>query len=174
MKLNSSYADFLHRYETQRITQENDGTYKTVLTDKAKKQMQEDRDKYNDYLFVQYDYANLKSQDEALKKYYEDLAKIMAVFQSMCHGDIVPSEDEKRLMEYDAKLYQLAKSAQTMAIQEDREEKESMWDDEEEAAHKEKMDMLNGDCNEILSAIPGKIQDFKAAQAANIIEPGQS
>jgi len=51
----------------------------------------------------------------------------------MTHGDIVPHSDEKKVMDYDKDMYQMAKSAQMLAQmrKEERKEHESLWEDEE-------------------------------------------
>lgn len=68
------------------------------------------QDKQNEY----YDYVNdlteqwcmwanaesAKQQGEAMKDYYRDMAKVMEVARRLMKGDIVPSTDEKKLMEY--------------------------------------------------------------------------
>ena len=48
-----------------------------------------------------------KQQGEAMKEYTEDMGKIMMVFRRLANGDIVPRTDEKKLMEYDDKMYQM-------------------------------------------------------------------
>ena len=48
-----------------------------------------------------------KQQGEAMKEYAEDMGKIMMVFRRLANGDIVPRTDEKKLMEYDDKMYQI-------------------------------------------------------------------
>ena len=75
-----------------------------------------------------------KQQGEAMKKEVENLGKIMTVFRRMANGDIVPSTDEKKLMEYDDKMYQTAKNMQQMAqqIEKERKKHKSLWEDEEE------------------------------------------
>lgn len=83
------------------------------------------QDKQNEY----YDYVNdlteqwcmwanaesAKQQGEAMKDYYRDMAKVMEVARRLMKGDIVPSTDEKKLMEYNDKLYQMAKNMGEMA-----------------------------------------------------------
>ena len=74
-----------------------------------------------------------EQQGEAMAKYAEDLGKIMTVFRRLAHGDIVPQGDERRLMEYDEKMYQAAKNLQMMAQMAEKERKrhKSLWDDDE-------------------------------------------
>ncbi len=74
-----------------------------------------------------------RQQGEAMAEYAEDLGKIMTVFRRLAHGDIVPQGDERRLMEYDEKMYQAAKNLQMMAQMAEKERKRhrSLWDDDE-------------------------------------------
>ena len=65
------------------------------------------------------------------KDYYKEMGKILAVAMRMFHGDIVPGSDEKKLMEFDSDLYQMAKNAQMMAKLKERKKYDSLWDDEE-------------------------------------------
>ena len=58
-----------------------------------------------------------KQQGEAMKEYAADMGKIMMVFRRLAHGHIVPRTDEKKLMEYDDKMYQMAKNMQLQAMQ---------------------------------------------------------
>jgi chemotaxis protein CheY-P-specific phosphatase CheC len=66
-------------------------------------------------------------------------------------------------------MYQLAKSAQAMAQQAEREEKESKWDEDEEAAFRDKMDELNQNVSDALAEIPDKMTDLSTAQIENIV-----
>ena len=58
--------------------------------------------------------------------------KIMLVARRIMHGDKVPAKDEKKLMEYDPKLYMMAKNAAAMLEMRKRKEHKSLWEDEEE------------------------------------------
>lgn len=175
-------SGYIHKYEATPLTEGTnaeeisknrlvtmkDGS-QVVLTEKASKQMQKDKEKYSEYLFAQVQMEACKSQEEAAKKAGDDMAKILAVFRSMCNGDIVPASDEEKLIAYDPKMYQLAKSAQAMAQQAEREEKESMWDEDEEAAFRDKMDELNQNVSDALAEIPDKMTDLSTAQIENIV-----
>ncbi|MCR4989426.1 MAG: hypothetical protein K6A38_00990 [Lachnospiraceae bacterium] len=74
-----------------------------------------------------------KQQGEAMEEEVENLGKIMIVFRRLAKGDIVPATDEKKLLEYDDKMYQMAKNMQRMAMQLEKERKKhkSLWEDEE-------------------------------------------
>lgn len=60
------------------------------------------------------------------------IAKIMTTVARMCAGDKVPYSDEKKVMEYDDKMYGKAKQAQMImaALKEKRKEYDSLWDKE--------------------------------------------
>ena len=175
-------SGYIHQYEAKPLTEGaetkdipsnrlvtmKDG-HQVVLTEKASKQMQKDKEKYSEYLFAQVQMESCKSQEESAKKAGEDMAKILAVFRNMCNGDIVPASDEEKLIAYDPKMYQLAKSAQAMAQQAEREEKDSMWDEDEEAAFRDKMNELNQNISDSLAEIPDKMTDLSSAQIDNIV-----
>lgn len=73
-----------------------------------------------------------KQQGEAMADSSKEQAKVMEVARRIMHGDKVPSKDEKKLMEFDYKLYAMAKNAAAMLkLQKDRKEHKSLWDDEE-------------------------------------------
>ncbi len=73
-----------------------------------------------------------KQQQDATKEYVEDLGKIMEVARRLMKGDIVPPNDEKKLMEYSMEMYQAAKNMGALVKQKEREEHESLWDEKEE------------------------------------------
>ncbi len=106
----------------------------------ATKQAFEENQKVIDSLMEQW--ANIsnmessKQQGEAMKEIAADMGKIMAVFRRLAHGDTVPQTDEKKLMEYDDKMYQMAKNMQMLAQQMEKERKKhkSLWEDEEKEA----------------------------------------
>lgn len=72
-----------------------------------------------------------EQQAEAMEDAAQEMQKIMIIARRIMHGDKVPPQDEKKLMEFDDKLYQMAKSAGAMAKYRDRKEYDSLWDDEE-------------------------------------------
>lgn len=114
------------------------------LTYNAVANKQDEYQKYMDQLMEQwnlkFDEIATKENVEAEKEGFEDFRKIMEVVRRMTKGDTVPPGDEKKVMEYDNDMYQMAKSAQMMAQMRKRGEKhESLWEDEEE---RERMDPL--------------------------------
>lgn len=71
---------------------------------------------------------------------YEDIGKILEVARRLCRGDIVPASDEKKLMDYDKDLYQMAKNAQMMAQIKERKKHDSLWDDEKKTEQEDPME----------------------------------
>lgn len=106
------------------------------LTTKAVNEKQEEYQNYMNELLEQWSAtANMVSaeqQGEAMEDYVEDLGKIMEVARRLMKGGIVPAEDEKKLMEYSMELYQSAKNIGAMVKRKEKEEYDSLWEDEEE------------------------------------------
>ena len=98
----------------------------------------EENQKVVDGLMEQWSAAcNLESSKQAgdaMADEARNMGKILTVFRRLAHGDIVPQSDERKLMEYDDKMYKVAKNMQMMAQQLEKERKKhkSLWDDEEE------------------------------------------
>ena len=57
--------------------------------------------------------------------------KMLEIARRLQHGDKVPSEDERALMEYDDKLYQVSKQIGLMKELKERREYDSLLEDEE-------------------------------------------
>jgi len=181
--ISNHMSGFLHTYEAYRIPKghealeaKNAELIKTeegselILTEASRKQLMKDRQKYGEMLMAEANMAAEKTQIAAKEKQAIDEAKIMAVVRAMTKGDIVPPSDEKKVMEYDGELYQAAKMAQTIAIQAERHKRKSLWDEEEEAEFRKKMDQLNDEANELASSMGEKSADFAKAQEANVVE----
>ena len=110
-----------------------------------------------------------KQQQDASKEYVEDLGKIMEVARRLMKGDIVPPNDEKKLMEYSMEMYQAAKNMGALAKQKEREEHESLWDDEEEK--KEYDDPMEvADNAETIGGAPQIVDVADTMASAGIIE----
>ncbi|MCM1047389.1 MAG: hypothetical protein NC433_03085 [Clostridiales bacterium] len=97
------------------------------------------QDKYQDYLdelaeqYGAYWNATVAEQQaDAAKEYGVEMGKLMEVARRLMKGGIVPASDEKKLMEFDYELYQMAKSIGAMVRQQEKEEYDSLWGDEEE------------------------------------------
>ena len=97
-----------------------------------------------------------KQQGEAAKKAGEDLGKLMEVARRIMKGAQVPSSDERKLMEFDSKLYQMAKSIGAMSKVRKRKEYKSLWEDEEKKDQTDPMEVADnseaGSGPEIVSA----------------------
>ena len=98
------------------------------------------RQEYQDYMDkLSEQWANVanmvssEQQGDAMADAAKDEAKVMEVARRIMHGDKVPAYDEKKLMEYDWKLYSAAKNiASMLEMQKKRKEHKSLWEDEEE------------------------------------------
>ena len=182
-RIDANMSGYLHTYEAYRIpkgTKVKDATGQEVilsneedvlvLTEKAGRQLVEDRRNYGSMLQMQAQMAAQRTQDAASKKYAKDQAKVMSVFRAMAKGDIVPVSDEKKLMEYSSELYQSAKMAQSLALQAERRKHKSQWDDKEEEAHKAKMKELRDKSNEAALAVGTGSREFSNVQKERIVE----
>ena len=182
-RIDANMSGYLHTYEAYRIpkgTKVKDTTGKDVilsneedilvLTEKASRQLVEDRRNYGYMLQMQAERAAQRTQEEASEKYAKDQAKVMSVFRAMAKGDIVPASDEKKLMEYSSELYQSAKMAQSMALQAERRKHKSQWDDKEEEAHEVKMKELRDESNEAALAVGTGSSKFSNEQKERIVE----
>ena len=143
----------------------------------------EKQDEYQDYVDQlmeqwesKFNSVAAKQQDEAAKDYSEEMGKIMTVARRIMHGDIVPAQDEKKLMEYDPKLYMMAKNAAAMlemrkrknagmmARLEKRKKYKSLWDDEEKKEREDPMEAA--DAEEAFAAGPEVVSVESVMEAA--------
>ncbi len=117
------------------------------LTMKAVDEKQSEYKDYMEKLMEQWSAtANMVSaeqQGDAMEEYAEDLGKIMEVARRIMKGDIVPGSDEKKLMEHSMELYQAAKNIGAMVRQKEREEHDSLWEDEEKKEYEDPMEVAN-------------------------------
>lgn len=116
------------------------------LSDEVKKQMtdvdkraQADRENsYNEYI-IRHELAVAKQQSETWKNVYKDLFEAIEIAAKISNGEQVSSQEMKKLMETDPKLYAMAKAAAAMSARKDRQgEKESVNTDAEKAVSDEK------------------------------------
>ncbi len=102
-------------------------------------------DKLMDQWNMKFDEVATKENVEAEKESFKELRKIMEVVRRMTKGDNVPPGDEKKVMEYDKDMYQMAKSAQMVAQMHKRgEDHDSLWEDEEEREREDPMEVADG------------------------------
>lgn len=71
-----------------------------------------------------------QQQGEAAKEYAEDLGKVLEVARRLMKGAMVPPQDEKKLMDYSMEMYQAAKNIGSMRKRNEKEEYESLWDED--------------------------------------------
>lgn len=105
--------------------------------DKKQSEYQDYLSKLNQQWMGQVNALTAKQQGEAMEEYNQDLMKVMEVARRLMKGAIVPSQDEKKLMEYSMELYQAAKNIGALAKQKEKEEYDSLWKDEEDKASPE-------------------------------------
>lgn len=82
---------------------------------------------------------------DAAGKAAADQRKIFEIARRISRGDKVPPRDEKKLMEYDFKLYQMAKMSAMLNEKKKHKEHKSLFEDEEENNQREKLRALEGD-----------------------------
>lgn len=100
--------------------------------DKKRQEYQDYMDKLLEQKTAVWNMEVGKQQSDAMAETAKEQAKVMEVARRIMHGDKVPAKDEKKLMEYDYKLYSMAKNAAAMLeLQKKRKEHKSLWDDEE-------------------------------------------
>ena len=105
---------------------------------------------------------NSKQQGDAMKDEMENMGKVMTVFRRMAKGDIVPLTDEKKLMEYNEKMYTMAKNMQAMAqqLEKEHEKHKSLWEDEEEKEYPDPQEVADN------TEYAGELPDIAIPEAA--------
>ncbi len=176
----SNMSSYLHTYEAYRLpkgTKVQSASGKEVvskedqlvLTEESQKQLIKDRVEFGSAMLEEKKRINAERNQEAEKKMSEDQAKMIAVFRSMSEGKMVSDTDEKKLMEYDPKLYMAAKMAQMMA-QRAEEEKESHFNKSDEEEFQKKIDSYNKKTDEINKNWNSTVDNFVNAQKESIVE----
>lgn len=109
-----------------------------------------------------------EQQTDAYAEAAKDMQKIMIVARRIMKGDKVPAKDEKKLMEFDYKLYSLAKSAGAMAKVRKRKEHKSLWEDEEKTEYPDATEAA--DNTEVMSEGPEiiNVEDTMSAATADM------
>ena len=111
------------------------------LTMKAVDEKQTEYKDYMNMLLEQWnataDMISAEQQGDAMEEYAQDLGKIIEVARRIMKGGVVPAKDEKKLMEYSMEMYQTAKNIGAMVKQREKEEYDSLWEDEEEKEYKD-------------------------------------
>lgn len=73
-----------------------------------------------------------KQQADAMKEYGEEMAKCLEIARRISRGDRVPAQDEKKLMDFNMEIYQMAKEMAAMNMEGKHKEWDSLWGEEEE------------------------------------------
>lgn len=98
----------------------------------AREKFYADRDAETERYVAEFNKYAAKQQKEAAEDMAEDMAKALATARRIANGDIVPAIDEKKLMEYNAELYKMAKTAAMVHQMEKHRKDKSLYEDEEE------------------------------------------
>ena len=102
-----------------------------ILTDQIKK----NEKSLDDVIEMEVGIANsevAKQQGDAMEEAAEDMAKCLEIARRISRGDKVPAQDEKKLMDFNMEIYQIAKNMAVMNMNKKHKEWESLWEDEEE------------------------------------------
>lgn len=83
------------------------------------------RERYQEQL------ESAKEAAEGVGEGFEDMGKAMEIARRLMHGDIVPSSDEKFLMDFDKDMYLSAKSMQVLAQNKNAKKYDSLLEEEE-------------------------------------------
>ena len=136
--LSKQLQDVRSRMEASPDDQEIFGSEAAVL-ELSIEALNKQQDEYQDYMdelsdqYCAYWNATVADQQaDAAKEYGEEMGKLMEVARRLMKGAIVPAYDEKKLMEFDKELYQMAKSIGMLVRQQKKEKYDSLWEEEEE------------------------------------------
>lgn len=78
-----------------------------------------------------------KQQADAMEEYGEEMAKCLEIARRISRGDHVPAQDEKKLMDFNMEIYQMAKEMAAMNMEGKHKEWESLWGEEEEKEYED-------------------------------------
>lgn len=81
---------------------------------------------------AEYNVYAARQQKEASEDMSEDMAKALLTARRIANGDSVPAIDEKKLLEYDEELYQMAKASAMLHQMEEHRKYKSLYEDEKE------------------------------------------
>lgn len=142
-ELQSRKKDIYKQYKTAKEKAERTGdeewTQKAAELELSYKEANDEFDKYESVLDSLKQQWNLAADAENNKALADPetglgatIGKIMTTIARMCAGDKVPYSDEKKVMEYNDKMYARAKQAQMImaAMKKKQKEYDSLWDKE--------------------------------------------
>lgn len=98
----------------------------------AREKFYADRDAETERYVAEFNSYVAKQQQEAGQDMAEDMAKALLTARRIARGDIVPAIDEKKLMEFNQELYQMAKMSAMLHQMEEHRKDKSLYGDEEE------------------------------------------
>ncbi len=78
-----------------------------------------------------------EQQGDAMKEYGEEMAKCLEIARRIGRGDRVPAQDEKKLMDFNMEIYQMAKEMAAMNMEGKHKEWDSLWGEEEEKEYED-------------------------------------
>ena len=84
----------------------------------------------------------IKESSKAQEKANVDLAKLMAIARRIARGDKVPASDEKKLLEHNPKLYQMAKMSAMLNANKNKKKHDALFKDEDQDNMNEKIGEL--------------------------------
>lgn len=97
-----------------------------------------------------------KQQADAMQEYGEEMAKCLEIARRLSRGDKVPLQDEKKLMDFNMEIYQMAKNMAAMNMNKEHKEWDSLWEEDEE--EKEYDDPMETAANaEAAMGAPGEV-----------------
>lgn len=99
--------------------------------DKAYEETFQERERINAVGSAVHNAEVSKQQTEAEIKAAKERMKCMEIFRRIAQGDKVPPQDEKKLMEFDSKMYMAAKNMALLHVADEHEVHDSLWGDEE-------------------------------------------
>ncbi len=86
----------------------------------------------------------LEASDKSTKAFTE-LAKMIEIARRIANGDKVPGSDEKKLMEFNSDMYQMAKTAAMLNENKSHKKYKTMFEDEEDKTMRDKLRNLEED-----------------------------
>lgn len=145
--LSKQLQDVRSRMESSPDDREIFGSEAAVL-ELSIEALNKQQDEYQDYMdelsdqYCAYWNATVAEQQaDAAKEYGAEMGKLMEVARRLMKGAIVPAYDEKKLMEFDKDLYQMAKSIGMLVRQQKKEKYDSLWEEEEEKEYDDPMEV---------------------------------
>lgn len=141
------------------------------LTMKAVEEKQTEYKEYMEKLMEQWsamtNMVSTQQQNEAMKEYVGELAKVLEVARRLMKGAIVPATDEKKLMEYSMEMYQAAKNIGAMAKWKEKEEYDSLWEKEEKKVTNEQDPIEVANNTEVFAEGPEIVEVADTIQEVN-------